>query len=107
MSPSGGVAPVASTFTQISLDGSKVDGKMYEIPESMKAVSMPDDELLSLADKGMLSQPEVLRGQVDRLLHDAKGDRFVKNFTGQWLNIAGSCIENHFDLEAPDCWQVQ
>ena len=58
------VAPVASTFTQISLDGSKVDGKMYEVPESMKAVSMfydkskvtavpaTTDALLALAKAG-------------------------------------------------------
>jgi len=30
----------ASKFSQIAIDGSKVDGKMYEIPESLKAVAM-------------------------------------------------------------------
>ena len=34
------LGPVTSNFTQIALDGAKVDGKIYEIPESMKAVSM-------------------------------------------------------------------
>src|SRR5205823_6535181 len=45
--------------------------------------SLPDDELLSLADAGKLSQPDVLRGQVERLLSDPKSERFVTNFTGQ------------------------
>jgi hypothetical protein len=60
---------------------------------------MPDDELLTLADQGKLSQPEVLRGQVDRLLRDAKGERFVKNFTGQWLKL------REIDFTEPDARQ--
>ncbi len=47
--------------------------------------SMPDEELFRLADKGDLTQPSVLRAQVDRLLKDARSEAFVQNFTGQWL----------------------
>ncbi len=61
--------------------------------------SMPDDELLTLADQGKLSQPDVLRGQVERLLRDPKGDRFVKNFTGQWLKL------REIDFTEPDARQ--
>ena len=46
---------------------------------------MPDDELFRLADKGDLTQPAVLRAQVNRMLKDPRSDAFVQNFTGQWL----------------------
>lgn len=49
--------------------------------------SMPDAELLRLAGKGELSQPAILRGQVERLLQDAKAQRFTANFAGQWLDL--------------------
>ena len=45
--------------------------------------SLPDDELLALARDGKLRAN--LRPQVDRLLKDDKGRRFVRNFAGQWL----------------------
>jgi hypothetical protein len=49
--------------------------------------SMPDDELLELADRGELSKPDVLRAQTERMLKDPKSTRFVEDFTGQWLNL--------------------
>ncbi len=49
--------------------------------------SMPDDELLSLADEGRLDQPNILQQQVERLLHDPKADAFTTNFVGQWLDL--------------------
>ena len=49
--------------------------------------SMPDDELLDLAAEGRLSDPEILHAQVDRLLAEPKSERFVHNFTGQWLGL--------------------
>jgi len=45
--------------------------------------SLPDDELLTLARDGKLRTN--LRPQVDRMLKDDKGKRFVRNFAGQWL----------------------
>ena len=48
--------------------------------------SMPDDELMQLADEGRLSDSNVLRKQVLRMLDDDKAQRFVTNFTGQWLS---------------------
>ena len=47
--------------------------------------SIPDDELLGLAERGELSDPAVLRGQVRRLLADERADELVTNFGGQWL----------------------
>lgn len=49
--------------------------------------SMPDEELLSLATEGRLSDPGVRAQQVERLLADPRFDRFVENFTGQWLDL--------------------
>lgn len=49
--------------------------------------SMPDEELFALATDGKLTDPDVLAGQVDRMLEDPKSSRFVKNFVGQWLRL--------------------
>ncbi len=45
--------------------------------------SLPDEELFALARDGKLRAN--LRPQVDRMLKDDKGRRFVRNFAGQWL----------------------
>jgi mono/diheme cytochrome c family protein len=49
--------------------------------------SMPDDELLALADKGTLHEPDALRHQVERLLRNPKAAAFTENFAGQWLSL--------------------
>ena len=47
--------------------------------------SMPDDELFGLAKLGTLIKPDVLSGQVRRMLADTKAQALVSNFMGQWL----------------------
>jgi mono/diheme cytochrome c family protein len=47
--------------------------------------TMPDEELLSLAEAGKLKTPAVLEGQVARMLKDEKFAAFAANFAGQWL----------------------
>ena len=49
--------------------------------------SIPDDELLRLADKGRLSDPAVFDSQVRRMLDDPKSQALVSNFAGQWLQL--------------------
>jgi hypothetical protein len=49
--------------------------------------SIPDDELLALAEKGRLGQPDVLAAQVRRMLADPKAEALVQNFAGQWLHV--------------------
>lgn len=49
--------------------------------------SMPDNELLHLANRGELSKADVLESQVTRMLDDAKSDALVTNFAGQWLGL--------------------
>lgn len=49
--------------------------------------TMPDDELLKLAGEGKLSDPRVRDSQVERMINDPRIERFVENFTGQWLDL--------------------
>ena len=47
--------------------------------------SMPDDDLLALAETGKLSNPAVLDAQIRRLLDDPRAAALADNFAGQWL----------------------
>ena len=49
--------------------------------------SIPDDELLKLAEQGKLREPEVLAAQVKRMLADPRSRRFSQNFVEQWLGL--------------------
>jgi hypothetical protein len=49
--------------------------------------SIPDEELLSLAENGRLREPEVLKQQVQRMLTDKRSRALVENFAGQWLYL--------------------
>jgi mono/diheme cytochrome c family protein len=49
--------------------------------------SIPDDELLGLAEKGQLKDPSVLEQQVRRMLADPRSQALVSNFGGQWLYL--------------------
>lgn len=58
--------------------------------------SLPDQELRTLAKKGELHRPQVLTIQVERMLADPKSQRFVKDFTDQWLKL------REIDFTVPD-----
>ena len=58
--------------------------------------SLPDEQLIAAARSGELQEPEVLRSEVERLLADPKSQRFVDNFTGQWLRL------RDIDFTVPD-----
>ena len=49
--------------------------------------SIPDDELLDLAANSKLSNPEVLRQQVHRMLADPRSRTLASNFASQWLHL--------------------
>jgi mono/diheme cytochrome c family protein len=49
--------------------------------------SLPDDELIAIAGRGQLRRPEVLSGQVRRMVADPRFDRFVESFGAQWLYL--------------------
>ncbi len=50
--------------------------------------TLPDDELLSLAEGGELSRPRVMEAQVRRMLADPKAESLARNFSYQWLNLS-------------------
>ena len=49
--------------------------------------SLPDEELIALANEGRLHLPENLKKQSNRLLADARSDRFIADFADQWLDL--------------------
>ncbi|MDA1092299.1 MAG: DUF1592 domain-containing protein [Acidobacteria bacterium] len=50
--------------------------------------SVPDDELLLLAEAGRLTEPAVLEAQARRLLADPRAiEALVDDFAAQWLNL--------------------
>jgi hypothetical protein len=49
--------------------------------------SIPDDELLTVASRGRLSDPLELERQVRRMLVDPRASALPRNFGGQWLHL--------------------
>jgi Protein of unknown function (DUF1592)/Protein of unknown function (DUF1588)/Protein of unknown function (DUF1595)/Protein of unknown function (DUF1587)/Protein of unknown function (DUF1585)/Planctomycete cytochrome C len=49
--------------------------------------SLPDDQLLDLAERGELSRPDMLEAQVRRMLRDERSRSLVTNFASQWLYL--------------------
>ncbi len=58
--------------------------------------SIPDDELLDLAARNELHNPEVFEKQVRRLLADERSRNLATNFAAQWLHL------RNLDSIAPD-----
>jgi mono/diheme cytochrome c family protein len=59
--------------------------------------SIPDEELLALAEQTKLKDPAVLNAQIKRMLADRKSEALTKNFAGQWLflrNLQSSRPDN-------------
>ena len=51
--------------------------------------SIPDEELLSLAEAGRLREPGVLESEVRRMIADDRTDALVGDVVGQWLQLRG------------------
>lgn len=51
--------------------------------------TMPDDELMTLADSGKLHEPAVLKAQTKRLLDDPRSRALFDGFGAQWLSVGG------------------
>jgi hypothetical protein len=49
--------------------------------------SIPDNELLTTAERGELHKPKVLEKQVRRMLADSRAANLVRNFGEQWLHL--------------------
>jgi hypothetical protein len=70
-------------------------GAVYRLPDVELASrlsfflwsTIPDDELLTLAERGGLKDPGVLARQVRRMLADSRASAMVNNFSSQWLLV--------------------
>jgi hypothetical protein len=49
--------------------------------------SIPDEQLLAVAERGQLRDPEILKTQVLRMLADPKAKSLVTNFAAEWLSL--------------------
>jgi hypothetical protein len=49
--------------------------------------SLPDEELLNLANEGKLSDADTLRTQIQRMLADERSASLIKDFSSAWLNL--------------------
>jgi len=70
--------------------------------------SEPDEALRTLAARGELRRPEVLRAETERLLNDPKAQRFVEAFTDYWLDLRkaddtspSTTLYNDYELDDP------
>jgi hypothetical protein len=89
---------------------SSVPGKPYRISDLELASrlsfflwsSIPDEELLSLAEKGRLHTPAVLEQQVQRMLADARSEALAINVAGQWLNLRALQTQAPVVMAFPD-----
>jgi hypothetical protein len=64
--------------------------------------SIPDDELLGLAEKQKLRDPAVLGQQVRRMLMDSRSQSLVDNFAGQWLYLRNLAAQKPDPVAFPE-----
>jgi len=50
--------------------------------------SLPDDELLEVAEDSRLSDPKVLKTEIGRMLADDRAKSLVRDFAFQWLDVS-------------------
>lgn len=84
-------------FLYFSEDPGKLDD--YNVASRLSYFlwsTMPDEELLEHAWRGRLTQPAVLRAQVERMLNDPRAEAFVQNFADSWLEL------RDIDFTTPD-----
>jgi len=64
--------------------------------------SIPDDQLLDIAELGKLHDPAVLREQTLRMLSDPRSESLVTNFASQWLFLRDVTAKQPDVLQFPD-----
>jgi mono/diheme cytochrome c family protein len=80
---------------RVEEDNAAANGRPYRVSDVELASrlsfflwsSIPDDQLLEAAEKGLLKDPKVLDQQVRRMLADPKAEALATNFAGQWLRL--------------------
>ena len=64
--------------------------------------SIPDDELLDVAIRGQLSDPQELERQTRRLLSDRRSSALIENFVSQWLRLRNLESQQRESAEYPE-----
>ncbi len=85
--------------TDIEPDGEIVPLDDFQLASRLSYfvwATMPDDELLALADQGRLHERAILESQVMRLLEDSLSRALFDGFGAQWLGL-GDFEEKVFD----------
>ncbi|MGV3590359.1 MAG: DUF1592 domain-containing protein [Gammaproteobacteria bacterium] len=83
-------------YREETLPAQAVPGSVYALTDLELAArlsfflwsSIPDAELLDLAEAGKLHEDDVLAQQVSRMLRDPRAETLASNFAYQWLNLA-------------------
>ena len=76
--------------------------------------NIPDEALLDVADRGLLTDPAVLSRQVRRMLGDPRSETLVNNFAAQWLHLrnledvkAEPSVYPEFDQDLVDAFRQE
>jgi mono/diheme cytochrome c family protein len=85
-------------------------GTVYRVPDLELASrlsfflwsTLPDEQLLNLANQGKLRNPVALEAQVRRMIADPRSEALVTNFAGQWLRLRNLQRANPDSMEFPD-----
>ncbi len=64
--------------------------------------SIPDNELLDVAERRELSVPAIFEAQIERMLADPRSEALVGNFAGQWLTLRNAAAVQPDEDEFPD-----
>ena len=83
----------------VQTDGEIVRLDDYQLASRLSYLlwaTMPDDELMALADSGKLHEQPILKAQVTRLLMDPRSRALFDGFGAQWLGL-GDLLEKAFD----------
>src|SRR5215469_2066792 len=64
--------------------------------------SIPDEELLDLAERGKLSDQTVLSNQIHRMIADKRSMRFMDDFVTQWLEVRNIHSHDADRVKFPD-----
>lgn len=84
LQPRSGVQPAAYGVSPYRLSDLELASRLSFFLWS----SIPDNQLLTLAEQGTLGDPAVLEQQVKRMLADPRaGEALVNDFAAQWLNL--------------------
>jgi mono/diheme cytochrome c family protein len=79
------ITPVEATLGEgiVRLDDYQLASRL----SYLLCATMPDDQLMALADSRKLSEPPILQAQVKRMLEDPRSRALFDGFGAQWLGL--------------------